>query len=100
MRVTGTLFFQPKTVFRGPTKGVNPKDSGISKLPEYYVVSTLNLCQEMPESMEKESAQSDLRAGRKRSKRAKILAYFGICPNQQNPTTFWTFSPSRVIGLS
>ena len=78
-------------------KGVNLENSGISKLLKYYVVGTLNLCQEMPEPMQKESAQSDHCAGRKRSKRAKILGYFGICPNQLNPTTFLTFSPGRVI---
>ena len=100
MRVTGNLFFRPKLIFRGPTKGVNPKNSGISKLVKYYVVGTLNLCQEMPESMEKESAQSDHRAGRKCSKHAEILADFGICPNQQNPSTFWTFSTGRVIGCN
>ena len=59
MRVTGNLFFRPKQIFRGPTKGVNPKNSGISKLLKYYVVGTLNLCQEMPEPTQKESAQSD-----------------------------------------
>jgi hypothetical protein len=100
MRVTGNLFFRPKKNFRGPTKGVNPKNSGISKFLKYYVVGTLNLCQEMPEPMEKESVQSDHCAGRKRSKCAKILGYFGICPNQQNPTTFSMFSLGRVIGLS
>jgi hypothetical protein len=56
-----------KWTLRGPTKGVNPKNSGISKLLKYYVVGTLNLCQEMPEPMQKESAQSDHCAGRKRS---------------------------------
>ena len=99
MRVTGNLFFLTNKYFRGPTKGVNPKNSGISKLSKYYVVGTLNLCQEMPEPMQKESAQSDHCAGRKHSKCVEILE-FGICPNQQNPTTFWTFSPGRVIGLS
>ena len=100
MRVTRNIFFRPKTILRGPTKGLNPKNSGISKLPKYYVVGTLNLCQEMPEPMQKGSSQLDHRAGRKRSKRAKIWGNFGIYPNQQNPTTFLTFSPSRVIGLS
>jgi hypothetical protein len=100
MRVTGNLFFQPNQIFRGPTKGVNPKNSEISKLLKYYVVGTLNLCQELTEPMQKESAQSDHCAGRKRSKRADILGYLGICPNQQYPTTFSTFSLAREIGLS
>jgi hypothetical protein len=42
MRVTGNLFFLPKKIFRGPTKGVNPNNSGISKLLKYYVVRCLN----------------------------------------------------------
>ena len=96
----GNLFFRPKIIFRGPTKGVNPRNSGVSKLPKYYVVGTLNLCQEMPEPMQKESAQLDHCAGRIRSKRAEIFGDFAICPKQQNPTTFCTFSPGRVIGLS
>ena len=74
MRVTG----KPKTVFRGPTKVVNPKYSGISKLLKYYVLGTLNLCQEMSEPMQKESAQLDYCVARKRSKCAKILRDFGI----------------------
>ena len=99
-RISGNISFHRKNIFRGPTRGVKSKKSGISKLSEYYVVGTLNLCQETPDPMQKESAQSDQPAGRKRPKRAKILGYFGVCPNQQNWTTFWTFSPGRVIGLS
>ena len=63
MRVTGNLFFRPKTIFRGPTKGVNSNNSGISKLPKYYVDGTLNLCREMPELMQKESAEPDTLLG-------------------------------------
>ena len=73
MRVTGNLFFRPKVIFRGPTKGVAPKNSGFSKLLEYYVVGTLNLCQEMPEPMQKESAQSDHHTQRKCPKCGQIL---------------------------
>ena len=68
MRVTGNLFFRPKLIFRGPSKGVNPKNSGFSKLLEYYVVGTLNLCQEMPEPTQKESAESDHPTRRKHPK--------------------------------
>ena len=50
--------------------------------------------------MQKESAQSDHPAWRKRSKRAQILGYFDIGPKQQNRTTFLTFSQGRVVGLS
>ena len=60
----GNLFSRPKAVFRGPTKGVNPKNSGISKLTKYYVV--------MPEPMQKESAQSDHPTQRKLRKCARI----------------------------
>ena len=88
MRVTGNLFFWPKTVFRGPTKGVNPKNSGISKLPKYYVVGTLNLCQEMPEPMQKESAQSDHPTRRKRPKCGRILL---IWANSKIAQYFGTF---------
>ena len=63
-------------------------------------MGTLHLCREMPETMQKESAQLDHRAGRKHSKRTEILGNFEIFANQQNPTTFWTFSPGRVIELS
>ena len=87
-------------IFRGPTKGVNPKNIGISKLSKYYVVGTLNLWHEKPEPMQKESAPSEHCAGRKHSKCAEILGNFGICQNRQNPTIFWTFSWGRVIGLS
>ena len=73
MRVTGNLLFRLKMIFRGPTKGVNPKNSEISKLPKYYVVGTLNLCQEMPEPMQKESAQSDHPTPRNRPKCGWIL---------------------------
>ena len=100
MRVTGNLFFRPKTIFRGPTKGVNSNNSGISKLPKYYVDGTLNLCREMPELMQKESAEPDHPARRKRSKCAEILGDFGILPNQQNATTICTFFLGRVIELS
>ena len=61
-------------IFWGPTKVVNPKNSGISELLKYYVVDTLNLCQEMPEPKQNGSAQSDNRAGRKHLKRAKYWA--------------------------
>jgi hypothetical protein len=46
----------------------------------------------MPDPMQKESAQSDHPIGRKRPKRAQLLVYFSVCPNQKNWTTFWTFS--------
>ena len=100
MRVTGNLFFRPKTIFRGPTKRVNPKNSGVSKLPKYYVVVTLNLCQEMPEPMQKKSAQSDHPTLRKCPKCGLNLAFFAIVKISQNFGTFWTFSLGRVIGLS
>ena len=88
MRVTGNLLFRPKTIFRGPTKGVNPENSGISKLPKYYVVGTLNLCQEMPKPMQKESAQSDLPTPRKRPKCGRILL---ILANSKIAQYFDTF---------
>jgi hypothetical protein len=46
----------------------------------------------MPAQMQKESAQSNGPAGRKHPKHAQILGYFGVCPNQQNWTEFWTLS--------
>ena len=81
MRVTGNLFFQPKTFFRGPTKGVKPKNSGISKLSKYYFVGTLNLCQEMPEPMQTESAQSVHPTRRKLPKCGMDFADLGNTPN-------------------
>ena len=63
-------------------------------------VGSLNLCLKMPDSMQKESAQSDHPIQRKRPKHAEILGYFGVGPNLLNPTTFWTFSQGRVVGLS
>ena len=39
-------------------------------------MGTLNLCREMPDPMQKESAKSDHPAGRKRPIRAEILGYF------------------------
>ena len=63
-------------------------------------VGSLNLCLKKPDSLQKESAQSDHPAKRKRSKCAEILGYFAGGPKLQNSTTFWTFSQGRVIGLS
>ena len=54
VREYGKPFFLTKTNFQG-----SHKNSGISKLSKYHAVGTLNLCQEMPEPMQKESAQSD-----------------------------------------
>ena len=54
-------------------------------------MGTLNLCLEMPETMQKESAQSEYPALRKRQKRDEILGYFDVGPKQQNRATFWTF---------
>ena len=64
----GNIFVNRTHNFRGPTRGVKSTRSVISKLSEYYVVDTLNLCQEMSGPMQKESAQSDHPARRKRSK--------------------------------
>ena len=52
-------------------------------------MGSLNLCLEMPDSLQKESAQSDYPALRKRPKGAKISRYFDIGPKQQNRTAFW-----------
>jgi hypothetical protein len=41
-------------------------------------VGTLNLGLEMPDPMDKESAQSDQPAGRKRPKSVQILGYFVV----------------------
>ena len=100
MRVSGNLFFQPKMIFRGPTKGVNTKNSGISKLLKYYVIGTLSLCQEMPGRMHKESAQSDHPIRRKRPKRGRILLIWANSKIAQYFGTFCAFSPSMVVGLS
>ena len=62
-------------------------------------VGSLNLCLKKPESLKKELAQSDHPAQRKRPKCAELLRYFAGGPKLQNPTTFWTFSQGRVIGL-
>jgi hypothetical protein len=50
--------------------------------------------------MQKKLAQSDHPARRKCQKHAEILGYFVDGPKQQIWTTFWTFSPGRLIGLS
>ena len=55
-------------------------------------MGTLNLCLEMPGTMQKESAQFDHTVRRKRLKRAEILQYFDIDLKWQNLTTFCTFS--------
>ena len=63
-------------------------------------VGSLNLCLKTPDSMQKELAQSNHPAQRKRPKRAELLGYFAGGPKLQNPTTFGAFSQGRVIGLS
>ena len=63
-------------------------------------VGSLNLCLKTPDSIQKESAQSDHPIQGKRPKRAEILGYFYVGPNLLNPTTFWKFSQGRVVGLS
>jgi hypothetical protein len=61
------IFFQP------PLREVSPPKSENSKFSELYVVGTLNLCPETPGTMEKESAQSDHPAQRKRPTCGPIL---------------------------
>merc|ERR1712143_76614 len=95
MRVTANLLFRPKTIFRGPKKGVNPENSGISKLPKYYVVGTLNLCQEMPEPMQKESAQSDHPTRKKHPKCGLILLIWQIPKSPNISARFERFLPSQ-----
>ena len=63
-------------------------------------MGTLNLYLEMPSTMQKESDQSDHPVPRKRPKRVDLLEYLDVSLKQQNRTTFWTFSLSRVIGLN
>ena len=40
-RIKGNIFVHRKNIFRGPTSGVKSKESGISKLSEYYAVGKL-----------------------------------------------------------
>ena len=72
---------------------------GVYNLSRTFCYS-LNLCLKTPDSMQKESAQSNHPTWRKRPKCAQILRYYDVGPKQQNRTTFWTFSSGRVVGLS
>ena len=97
-KVGTTFVFCQKLLLRVPQGGVSPPKSG--KLSEMYVVGTLNLCPETPGTVQKGSDQFDNPVQRKRPKHAELLGYFDIGLKQLNRTTFWTFSPGRVIVLS
>ena len=94
------IFFLSTNIFRGPPRGVNPKKNGISKFLEYYVVGSLNLCLKKPDSLQKESAQSDHPAKRKRTICGPILLFWANVKISQYLCTFRTFSLGGVIGLS
>ena len=64
----------------------------ISKFSELYVVGTLNLCLGMPGTMQKESAQSDQPARRKRPKCDQILPFRVNVKMSQYICKLWKFS--------
>jgi hypothetical protein len=79
--------------FQVPSRAVQCQISRnlfVSEMPD---VGSRNLRLTTPDSLQKESAQSDHPALRKRPKYAEILGYFNVVQKQQNQTTFWTFSP-------
>jgi hypothetical protein len=88
----GNCLFSPTNIFEGPPF----KKSGNSKFSKLYVGGTLNLCLETPGTMQKESAQFDHTA----QKNVQNVHKCWDILKQQNRTTFWTFSPGRMIGLS
>ena len=69
----------------------------VSKIP---IVGSLNLCLKMPGPLQKELAQSDNTGKIKHSKCGQILLVQANVKIYQYFGTFWTFSRSRVVGLS